>query len=345
VATGFVSRPDVDYGAGSPATGVNPDNFCARFTGMLLPPVTGVYTFSGTANEAVTLYVNGLQLFVPTSSGSGAITLSAGVKVPIRIDLIETTGTSKVLIEWQPPGAGAATGIPRDVLFSAASGLARPLPPSDLAASVAGTDVALAWADRSADETGFRVEYSTDGLAWTLATTTAANVVGYTVSGLAASTPYRFRVRSTNASGHSAYGAVVQATTGVVGGGGAAGVPGFTPAAGSYVGAQSVTIFSATAGATIRYTTDGSTPTAASTAYAGPVLVAGNATLKAYASKGGLSDSAVASAAYVISGGSSPPSSPTVVAGGSCGLGSGAVALALLLLAVAGTALRGRRRP
>ena len=37
--------------------------------------------------------------------------------------------------------------------------------------------------------------------------------------------------------------------------------PSFTPAAGSYGSAQSVTISTTTGGATIRYTTDGSTPT------------------------------------------------------------------------------------
>ena len=37
--------------------------------------------------------------------------------------------------------------------------------------------------------------------------------------------------------------------------------PTFTPAAGTYSSAQSVTISTTTGGATIRYTTDGSTPT------------------------------------------------------------------------------------
>ena len=36
--------------------------------------------------------------------------------------------------------------------------------------------------------------------------------------------------------------------------------PTFTPAAGTYTAAQSVTISTTTSGATIRYTTDGSTP-------------------------------------------------------------------------------------
>jgi len=76
--------------------------------------------------------------------------------------------------------------------------------------------------------------------------------------------------------------------------------PTFNPPAGTYTSAQTVTISTATAGATIYYTTDGSTPTTASTVYAAPVPVAASLTLKAIASGGGHSASTVASAAYVL---------------------------------------------
>lgn len=79
-----------------------------------------------------------------------------------------------------------------------------------------------------------------------------------------------------------------------------AATPTFNPGAGSYTSAQSVTITSATAGAAIYYTTDGSTPTAGSTLYTGPVQVASSLTLEAIATATGYSPSAVASASYVI---------------------------------------------
>jgi hypothetical protein len=64
-----------------------------------------------------------------------------------------------------------------------------------------------------------------------------------------------------------------------------------------------VSITTATAGATIKYTTDGSTPSQTNgTVYGGAVAVATSLTLQAMAFKSGMSDSAVASAAYVISG-------------------------------------------
>jgi len=76
--------------------------------------------------------------------------------------------------------------------------------------------------------------------------------------------------------------------------------PTFTPAAGSYSGSVSVTLASATTGAAIRYTTNGSTPTATSTLYSSPFTVSATATVKAYATKTGMTDSTVASAAYTI---------------------------------------------
>jgi len=77
--------------------------------------------------------------------------------------------------------------------------------------------------------------------------------------------------------------------------------PAFTPAGGTYAAPQSVAITCATAGATIRYTTDGTAPTATSLAYSGPVAVSTTGTtFKAYATLAGQTDSAVATATYVL---------------------------------------------
>jgi len=78
--------------------------------------------------------------------------------------------------------------------------------------------------------------------------------------------------------------------------------PIFSPAPGGYAGALTVTISSLTPGATIYYTTDGSTPTTSSPSGTTPVLVLlpanTNITIQAFALESGYSASSVQSAAY-----------------------------------------------
>ncbi|MEU5261741.1 chitobiase/beta-hexosaminidase C-terminal domain-containing protein [Amycolatopsis sp. NPDC021455] len=86
----------------------------------------------------------------------------------------------------------------------------------------------------------------------------------------------------------------------VGGGTGTVAAPTFSPPGGTYASAQTVTISTATAGATIRYTVDGSTPTASSTLYNGPINVPTSRTVNAIALKSGSANSAVSSASYTI---------------------------------------------
>lgn len=80
-----------------------------------------------------------------------------------------------------------------------------------------------------------------------------------------------------------------------------AATPTFTPDAGSYFGAQTVSINCATLGATVMYTLDGSTPSSLhGTPYTALVPVNISSTLQAIAYEGDLADSAVKSAAYTI---------------------------------------------
>jgi hypothetical protein len=76
--------------------------------------------------------------------------------------------------------------------------------------------------------------------------------------------------------------------------------PAFSPQAGTYSTAQSVTITDALAAATIHYTTDGSTPTTSSPVYSGAISVSATETLKAIAEDTGYVKSPVARALYTI---------------------------------------------
>jgi hypothetical protein len=85
-------------------------------------------------------------------------------------------------------------------------------------------------------------------------------------------------------------------------------VPIFSPGGGTYAAAQAVTINCATVGASIRYTTDGSTPaTNHGTLYFAPVAISSNTTLEAFAYASNMLNSAVNIASYVITGAAAAP--------------------------------------
>lgn len=81
---------------------------------------------------------------------------------------------------------------------------------------------------------------------------------------------------------------------------GAAAAPVFSLPAGTYIGPQTVTISDSTQGAVIYYTTDGSTPTTASSVYGSSITVSASETLQAIAVATGYAQSPEASAAYAI---------------------------------------------
>ena len=76
--------------------------------------------------------------------------------------------------------------------------------------------------------------------------------------------------------------------------------PTFDPAEGTYTSAQNVTISTETQGATIYYTTDGSTPTTSSNLYSSAIPVSETTTIKAMAVKEDYNNSTVATANYTI---------------------------------------------
>jgi len=103
--------------------------------------------------------------------------------------------------------------------------------------------------------------------------------------------------------------------------------PTFSVPGGEYEQPQSVAIATSTPGATIRYTLDGSQPSAGNgSSYSGPVAIgAGATTLRAVAIKSGLQDSPVRSASYAIG---STVATPTATPGGGDYLEPVAVTLA-----------------
>jgi hypothetical protein len=80
----------------------------------------------------------------------------------------------------------------------------------------------------------------------------------------------------------------------------------FSPAAGTYATAQTVTISDTDASAKIYYTTDGTTPSSSSNPYSTPIQVGMSETIKAVAIDPAMSNSNIGTAAYVIQNGANP---------------------------------------
>ncbi len=95
--------------------------------------------------------------------------------------------------------------------------------------------------------------------------------------------------------------------------------PTFSPNPGTYANSIAVTLSTTTPGATLYYTTDGSTPTAGSAVYSGALTINQSTVIQALATAPGYADSAVSSATYIIT--------TTGGSGGGGGGGSGPVVI------------------
>jgi galactose oxidase len=89
-----------------------------------------------------------------------------------------------------------------------------PAAPTNLIATAASSrQINLSWTDNSNNETGFKVERSSNGTKFKQIANLAAGVITFANTGLAASTTYYYRVRAYNAGGNSAYSNIASATT------------------------------------------------------------------------------------------------------------------------------------
>jgi len=161
----------------------------------------------------------------------------------------------------------------------------------------AGTYTSAQTVTISDTTSGATIYYTTNGTTPTTSSTLYSGAITVsateTVKAIATATGY-----STSATGSAVYTITPPAAT-----------PTFSPAAGTYTSAQTVTISDATSGAKIYYTTNGTTPTTSSTLYSGAITVSATETVEAIATATGYTTSATGSAAYTISGGA-----PTVTA-------------------------------
>jgi hypothetical protein len=97
------------WGGGSPAPEVHPDSFSLRWTGIIVPPRSGRYRFTVSADERARLYINDTLLINCWESTrsvrvAGDAMLEAGKPCNIRIEFSEYLGWAGVRVRCSVPG-------------------------------------------------------------------------------------------------------------------------------------------------------------------------------------------------------------------------------------------------
>lgn len=158
-----------------------------RGTSMAAPHVTG----------AVALYASGHPGSPPQQTRADLLT--AGARPLAALNGITVTGGTLDI--------GTLMTMPANTLPA-------PNAPANLqvAAGVGGR-VDLTWSDQSANELGFAIERSTDGINYALADTVGANLKTYSDWKVSPNTAYTYRVRAYNAGGSSGYASSATVTT------------------------------------------------------------------------------------------------------------------------------------
>jgi hypothetical protein len=221
------------------ATGVTPNvditkklrgiNYGFVWTGNIIIPTTGSYTFETSSDDGSKLYIgpwnysttalvnnDGLHA---TQSATGTITLTAGV-YPISMVFFQLGGGDAMQVYWQSTAAGITRQlIPNSAFADNVTIPATSLPakPSNLLVTATSYNKSIiTWTDNSTTETGFEVVRSTDQIGTYISVgTVAANVTSFIDSvGLSASTIYWYKVRAINAYGPSDFISILEGSWG-----------------------------------------------------------------------------------------------------------------------------------
>lgn len=99
---------NLTWGTAAPATGMGADTFSVRWTGRIIPRSNETYTFYTQSDDAVRLWVNGVQLVNAWTNHTsredkGTITLKASQAYTIQVDYRDNTGTALARLSWSTP--------------------------------------------------------------------------------------------------------------------------------------------------------------------------------------------------------------------------------------------------
>jgi len=109
IVTRIDKEVNFDWGTSSPAPGIIPaDDFSARWTGKLVPTVSGKYRFGAIVDDGVRIYLDGKLIaedwtqHAPTAV-TGEVTLQAGRTYDLKMEYYEAKIGAVARLAWQPP--------------------------------------------------------------------------------------------------------------------------------------------------------------------------------------------------------------------------------------------------
>jgi hypothetical protein len=98
-----------NWGLGSPDPRINVDNFSVEWTGFIVPPYSGTYTFYATSDDGIRVWVNGTLIIdswvdqSATQHSSSPINLTANTLYDFQVDFYEHSGDAVAQLAWTGP--------------------------------------------------------------------------------------------------------------------------------------------------------------------------------------------------------------------------------------------------
>jgi hypothetical protein len=224
------------YGDGDEATvvgyGPDPNNkyittYFRQSFNVANPSSITALNLSLVRDDGAVVYLNGTEIYRNNMpSGTIAYTTLASTTIgdadesawySANVNPAQLVAGNNVIAVEIHQCVATSSDISFDFQLSASNAPTTPMKPaaptSLIATAASSSQINLAWQNSATNQTGFKIDRSTDGVNFTQLTTLAASASTFSDSGLSASTKYYYRVRATNSAGDSDNSNVASATT------------------------------------------------------------------------------------------------------------------------------------
>lgn len=166
---------------------------------------------------AATAGASSYNVYRSTTSGSGYVKINGSAVTDLEYtDGGRTNGTAYYYVITSVNAGGESAYSAEATATPSATSSAPNAPGSLVANASSPSTIAVAWADNSSNEDGFKIERKIgSGGSWSQIATAAANATSYTDTGLDVLTEYVYRVRAYAGAANSSYSGEATATIGM----------------------------------------------------------------------------------------------------------------------------------